>query len=529
MNVATILHEQALRRGDRPAIIERGRTISFAALDRAAGIAAAELARAGLAPGMRALVVSPMSIDLYIAMIGMFRLRVTAVFVDPSAGSDHLSACVDRVGPDAFIAVPRAHLLRVTSAALRSIPIKMTLRRVVSRASVGSSSASGVPPPQEDCNPDTPAIITFTSGATGVPKAAVRTHGLLLAQHRAFAETLALEAGGTDLTTLPIVLLANLASGVTSVIPDADLRAPGAIRPEPVLEQIRDLRPNSAVATPALLERLIECAARRGDRLDSLRRIYTGGAPVFPRLLDKVASVAPGAMVVAVYGSTEAEPIAVIDRREIAAEDRVAMQQGAGLLAGHPASSIHVRILPDRWGTPVTVPTHEDLSRQALGPTSIGEIVVSGDHVLGGYLDGAGDQETKIHAGDRVWHRTGDAGYFDRRGRLWLLGRCAAKVSDDDGILYPFAVDCADGEVAGLRRSAFVQHQGRRVLVVEVEPGAPDVREALMRRLAWARLDDVLIVGQLPVDRRHNAKIDYTALGRLLGSQIVGDRHGRVV
>jgi acyl-CoA synthetase (AMP-forming)/AMP-acid ligase II len=378
------------------------------------------------------------------------------------------------------------------------------------------------------CDPDTPAIITFTSGATDVPKAAVRTHGLLLAQHRALAASLALESGQADLTTLPIVLLANLASGVTSIIPDADLRTPGAIRPEPVLDQIRHLQPARIVATPALLERLIGCAARRGERLDSLRRIYTGGAPVFPELLDKVAGVAPRASVVAVYGSTEAEPIASIDRRDITAEDRVAMRQGAGLLAGRPVSSIHVRILPDRWGTPVVARNHEDLDRQALGPTSIGEIVVSGDHVLGGYLDGAGDEESKIHAGDCVWHRTGDAGYVDGRGRLWLLGRCAARVSDDDGVLYPFAVECAASDVPGLRRSAFVQHQRRRVLVIEVEHEALEVREALMRRLAWARLDDVLIVKHVPVDQRHNAKVDYTALGRLLGTQITEDRHGRV-
>jgi olefin beta-lactone synthetase len=527
MNVAEMLRERARQDGDRPAIIERGRTISFADLDRAGAAAAAELAHAGLAPGMRALIMSQMSIDLYVAMIGIFRLRLTAVFVDPSAGSDHLTACVARVRPDAFIAVPRAHLLRLTSSALRSIPIKMTLGRVASSACAPSSTVR-VGEISEPCEPDTPAIITFTSGATGVPKAAVRTHGFLLAQHRALAASLALESGETDLTTLPIVLLANLASGVTSIIPDADLRAPGAIRPESVLDQIQQLQPARIVAAPALLERLIDGASRRGTRLGSLRRIYTGGAPVFPGLLDKIAGAAPAASIIAVYGSTEAEPIASIDRREIGQEDRVAMQQGAGLLAGQPASSINVRILPDRWGTPVTVRHRQDLERQALSSGTIGEIVVSGDHVLGGYLDGAGDDETKIHAGTCVWHRTGDAGYFDGHGRLWLLGRCAARVSDRLGVLYPLAVECAASGVPGLRRSAFVQHQGRRVLVIEVEHKLREVREALMGRLAWARLDEVLTVKQVPVDHRHNAKIDYTALNRLLGTQIIEDGHGRV-
>jgi hypothetical protein len=49
-------------------------------------------------------------------------------------------------------------------------------------------------------------------------------------------------------------------------------------------------------------------------------------------------------------------------------------------------------------------------------------------------------------------------------------------------------------------------------------PAAGDLRVALMERLAWARLSDVRIVGRVPVDRRHNAKVDYPALARMLGS-----------
>jgi hypothetical protein len=99
---------------------------------------------------------------------------------------------------------------------------------------------------------------------------------------------------------------------------------------------------------------------------------------------------------------------------------------------------------------------------------------------------------------------------------LWLLGRCAARVTDRHGTLYPFAVECAASDVPGLRRSAFVLHRGRRVLVIAVEGEGARVRAELMRRLEWAHLADVLIVGRVPVDRRHNAKVDYPALARLL-------------
>ena len=166
-------------------------------------------------------------------------------------------------------------------------------------------------------------------------------------------------------------------------------------------------------------------------------------------------------------------------------------------------------------GTPIRGQSGTDLL--AVGVSEPGEIVVSGDHVLRGYLDGMGDDETKIPDGERVWHRTGDAGYFDADGRLWLLGRCAARVNDSCGVLYPFAVECAASEVPGVQRSASVSHRGRRVLVVETMHDAVEVRGALLQRLSWARLADVRTVRRVPVDNRHNAKVDYPALARMLG------------
>ena len=139
-----------------------------------------------------------------------------------------------------------------------------------------------------------------------------------------------------------------------------------------------------------------------------------------------------------------------------------------------------------------------------------------GDHVLSGYLDGVGNSDTKIAVGDRVWHRTGDAGYFDSRGRLWLLGRCSAKVVDDSGVLYPFAVECAASDVEGVRRSALVQHRGERVLVIETDRDVP----LRGRRCCdvWPGLVscEVIAVRRIPVDHRHNAKTDLAALIRML-------------
>ena len=517
MNIASILHDEAGRRVGKAAIVHRGRAITFDDLDRAASAAARDLAGMGLEPGKRALVLVPMSIELYVVLIGLFRLRATAVIVDPSAGRHRLGQCVSRVAPDALVATPKGHLLRLVSGPVRRIAMRASVNGYVPFAHPIRVRTTGPADGVEPCAPDTPAIITFTSGSTGEPKAAVRTHGFLMAQHRALAASLSLNAGEVDLTTLPIFLLANLASGVTSVVPDADLRAPGQIDPDPVLAQIRETAATRTVASPAFLLRLLGHPSASAA-LAGMKWIFTGGAPVFPRTLDALADAAPGAQVVAVYGSTEAEPIAEIERAQIGEQDRHAMRAGAGLIAGVPVPSVKLAIVNDRWSTPLGPWTEEEFARETLPHSTTGEIVVSGDHVLPGYLDGRGDAETKIRVGGQVWHRTGDAGYLDASGRLWLLGRCAAKVDDDRGRVYPFAVECAASDVEGLRRSAFAGHGGARALVVELERPADSrsVVERLRAHLAWARLDDILVVERIPVDARHNAKVNYPALEKLM-------------
>ncbi len=519
MNIATILRERATTCPDSAAIVDRSGSTSFAELDRAAAAAASVLAAAGISAGDRVLVLVPVSVPLYAVLIGLFRMGATAVLLDPSAGREHVEGCCALARPRGFVGAPLAHLLRLVSPAVRAIPIKLTaggrLPGVKHVSTDGSGAAADRIAP---ATPDTPALLTFTSGSTGQPKGVVRSHGFLLAQHRALEHTLSLAQGDVQLTALPVFVLSNLAAGVTSVLPDADLRRPGRIDPAPVLHQIRLHGVRSMVASPAFLECLVN-ELNGSDDLHGVERIFTGGAPVFPGTLRSLADAAPRASIVAVYGSTEAEPIAKIALTAIDAGDFEQMQGGAGLLAGPAEPSSEVRIIEDRFGTPLAPFAPQAFDAAALAPGCPGEIVVAGDHVLTAYLNGLGEAETKFRVGSRIWHRTGDAGYFDRRGRLWLLGRCRARITDAAGTLYPFAVECAALEIPGVRRAALVAHGGRRILAVELDRGMPlaDVRERLSKDLVWSGLNDVRALKRMPMDRRHNAKIDYPALLELLG------------
>jgi acyl-CoA synthetase (AMP-forming)/AMP-acid ligase II len=522
MNISQVLCHHAEKRPDATAILDvlhgRDRALSFANLELESGRAAALFQSEGIHPGDAVLIFHPICAELYSVMIGAFRLGAVPMFLDPSAGREHIDRCCKLWRPKALLASTKAHFLRFVSPALRAISVKFAIGPPFP-GSVSWSRARDLPPMRNafECAPDAPALVTFTSGSTGMPKAAVRTHAFLLRQHRVLAQSLLLAPGEIDLTTLPIFVLANLGSGVCSMIPAGDLRSPGAIEPAPIVRQIRSHKPTRTVASPAFLERLVDYCIARELELGELERIFVGGAPVFPSLLRKLHDVAPRAEITALYGSTEAEPIAEAAYSRTQAADFEAMAGGRGLLAGLPVSQIRLVVIQNRWGAPIGPFTTSEFESHRMPAGETGEIVVSGDHVLPGYLDGRGDSETKFDVEGVRWHRTGDAGYLDEHGRLWLLGRCDARIQDERGVLYPFRVECAAQQIAGVRRTALVAHKGRRVLAAELaKDAARGTLDAVREAVRWAQIDSVIVLRKIPVDKRHNSKVNYPELRKKL-------------
>lgn len=491
MNLITLLDERAAESPEQPAIIDSSGITTFAQLAAQSCGVARRLQAAGLQAGERVVVLAPMSAALYAGLLGAWRMGATVVAVDPGAGSRQLAQMMARTAPRVLLASAGALWLRWRYPALRRIPLALRLGGGLSLRRRIDRPAAALAPHAVDA--DHPALLTATSGSTGEPKIALRSHGLLLAQHRAIAASLGSRPGAISLATLAIFSLSDLAAGQTVLVPKANLRQPGRIKPGPVLRQIAHYRPEVLVASPAFLQRLLPAD------LSPLQRIFTGGAPVFPSLLDALAVAAPQARISALYGSTEAEPIAHIDHGDFTPAIRQVLGSGAGLPAGLPVKEVNCCILrPDG---------SECASDEA------GEICVAGDHVIPGYLDGRGDADSKLRRNGRIYHRSGDCGRRDAGGRLWLLGRLGAVVHDGQGVLYPFAVEAAAMEVPGVRRCALLAVNGKRLLAVEAEPAA-DPFAALTLALAWAKLERI-IPCVIPVDRRHNAKVDYPALRRL--------------
>jgi olefin beta-lactone synthetase len=542
-NLAALLHAQAVARPNHPALVEPAyRPITFAALQTAVTQGATLLHKAGLQPGDRVLIYQPISTDLYVALGSLFHAGLTAVFIDPGMDRTQLARAASLLAPRGFLATPRAHLLRLLSPAIRRIPIHFTTGTWPLPGARRWANYAHLPPvfsPQETmvpCGEETPALITVTSGSTGTPKFATRTHGFLRRQHAAIHTTLAMPAETVVATTLPIFALSFLASGVTTLLPNVDLRRPGSVQMASLLPQMQQAGVTALAASPAFLDQLARYCAEQKATLPQIRQVYSGGAPVFVDLMDQLRTTAPNATIHAVYGATEAEPITTLDHASITPTDRQRMATGAGLLVGKPVPSLDVRVIVDRWGHP-----HGPYSPQAWaevqlspgrGESRVGEIVVAGSHVLTTTGPGDDPARAKIVVGEQIWHRTGDAGSWDEEGRLWLLGRCAARIdgqasdqqgSDQDGgdALYPFTVETAAHTFPNIKHAALIAHQGHRILALELYVSLRPYQmikwlAEIKATLAWAKLDSIRILPRLPVDKRHNAKIDYPALARLL-------------
>jgi len=492
--------------------------ITFEQLDSHVNRIAKQFLKSGLEAGDRVLLAVPVSVETYAAMLALLKCGMVIMFIEPAHSASQVARILKSWPPAAIVAPRSILLLRFLAPELRRIP----RRFVVNGHSAGAVELdmSG-----EDCQRITTesrsaadsALLSFTSGSTGEPKPVVRTHGFLRQQMRMLNQIADIDSTAIDFVAMPMFVLFNLANNVSSIIPACDMKNPGKANPRVVFEQLQYEAASRMVASPALLDKLSRYCVKHGLKLPKMRCISTGGGPVSPDLPGMLRRVAPQAIVRMVYGSTEAEPIACIDHKDVSVTAAKKMRAGGGLLVGTPVTGCAVRVIRSQPGAALGPFDEENFTSLTLPVGEIGEIAVAGKHVLTGYADASRNAATKIEVDGRIWHRTGDAGYFDSGGNLWLVGRCTAAIRDVRGIVYPFQVEYALTGVAGVRRAALISRGGKRVLVLE--PAGRKFRSDCVSAancIAAHDIDSIVTVRRIPMDPRHNAKINYPSLERLL-------------
>jgi acyl-CoA synthetase (AMP-forming)/AMP-acid ligase II len=493
--------------------------LTFRQLDRESDRLAHGFESIGIERGVRTILMLKPGLEFFATIFALFKTGAVPVVVDPGMGIRRMVSCLEEGRPHGFIGIPAAHVLRkLYPNFFKTVQIWITVGR---RWFWGGATLRGIrqtpwrPYHVVDTQRDETAAILFTTGSTGPAKGVVYTHGNFDAQLRQIETHLALTRDEIDLSTFPLFALFWPALGITSIIPDMDPTKPARANPKKIVEAIYDHGVTSMFASPALLNRIGRYGKQQRIMLPSLKRVICAGAPVSPSIIERFSTMlAAGAEVHTPYGATEAMPVISIASDEILAETRALTHQGYGVCIGRPINDIEVRIVAitddpiETWSEDVVVKNGD-----------VGEITVKGDLVTQRYFARpAADALAKIKDGNAVWHRMGDLGKIDRKGRIWFCGRKSHRVTTANETLYTIPCEAIFNTHPEVCRSALVGigQRGRQtpVICIERNRGARSKRVlesellALASRHALTRsIKTVLFHPSFPVDIRHNSKI----------------------
>jgi acyl-CoA synthetase (AMP-forming)/AMP-acid ligase II len=378
-----------------------------------------------------------------------------------------------------------------------------------------------------------PAAIIFTSGSTGPPKGVLYEHGMFDAQVDLIRDRFGISAGEIDLPGFPLFALFNLAMQVTTVIPDMDPTRPADVDPTKILEAMDAHGITQAFGSPALWNRVGRYCEENGTRIPTLKRVLSAGAPVPNHVLRRMLSALPeDSDVFTPYGATECLPVAAIGGREVLERTADQTAQGAGTCVGRVFDRMTVRIIP------VTSEPITDLSSVADVPDGeIGEIIVEGPVATRQYFRRpAATELAKIPDGESFWHRMGDVGYLDDQNHLWFCGRKAHIVWSGAGPMYSVCCEAIFDQHSAIYRSALVGvgEHGRQIPVIVAEPEQgqfpvsppetgrleSELLELAQRNPLTASIKRILFHSSLPVDTRHNVKINREQLAEWAAGKI---------
>lgn len=541
LNIADRLRDSASRVPTQRAIVfpdsrdSMGRVsytqLTFEQLDREVDRVARGLIRMGVRPGDRLVMFVPPSLESIALTFGVFRSGAVCTLIDPGMGRSNVFGCLGQCEPDGFIAIPMVHHVR----RLKFLSYRRSRFNVVigpktrqlgipsykDLIALGRDESISLPQTQAT---DAAAII-FTSGSTGPPKGVCYEHGMFDGQVDLIRDRFGIQPGEIDLPGFPLFALFNIAMQVTTVIPDMDPTKPANVDPVKILEAINDQGVTQAFGSPALWNNVGRYCEANNIRLPTLRRILSAGAPVPNHVLHRLLKALPDdADVFTPYGATECLPVAAIGGRHVVAETASQTADGAGTCVGTIFDAMRVKVVETTFE-----PIADISGAHEVPPGDIGEIIVQGPVATRQYFQRPeGTALAKIKDGDAFWHRMGDVGYLDDQNRLWFCGRKAHIVFAPDGPLYSVCCEAIFNQHDAVYRSALVgigkRGQQRPAIVVEPEQGSYPEDSAAQQQLRVELLElgqqnkltigieDVLLHRSLPVDTRHNVKINREAL-----------------
>ena len=464
-NLADLVRTWASATPDVLALVEPApprRELDWAALDRRLDAVAAGLAARGLLAGHRLALLGANSAAFVVAYLAALRAGVVVVPVNPQSSPDEVAVVLADSGARVLLGDEAAAGLPGRSGDVPVLPL--------SDAGLDALAAAGSGPVVSPRDPESLAVLLYTAGTSGRPKAAMLTHRALLAHVAHLAALEVLSADDVVLANLPLfhvfglnaVLGGWLGSGARLVVTDGYVDGFAAL--------VRDEQVTNLPLAPTLLRRVLD-EPDLDAGLGRLAAVVSGAAPL-PEELAAEFRRRTGLRVEQGYGLTEAAPGVTVTFGST--------RSGPGHV-GRPLPGVELRI------------------GDGSDPSEPGEIAVRGANLFSGYWpEGRGGPDAD------GWFGTGDIGYLDD-GELFLVDRARELVIVHGFNVYPAEIEQVIMELDAVEAVAVVGRpdpaSGERVvaLVQGQEISPPEVAAHCARRLArYKQPAEVVVVPELP-------------------------------
>ncbi|HEU5388753.1 MAG TPA: long-chain fatty acid--CoA ligase [Streptosporangiaceae bacterium] len=500
-NLAVILSESARSAPDHPVAMFDGGQLTYRQLDQASDRVAANLAEAGIRPGEAVALQLPNIPQFLVAYFGILKAGAVVVPLNVLLRAPEIACHLEDSG--ALILITWAGVLAEAAKGAESAGIS-TIFAVGHPA--GSPGAlpferllAAEAPPREMVprQPADTAVIVYTSGTTGQPKGAELTHLQLYMNADIPGRLFDVQPDDIVVTVLPLFHVFGLSSilnicvrfGCTmSLIP--------RFTPTAVLTAVQRDRATIFEGVPTMFADLLSCPDLGRYDLSSLRVAISGGASIPAPVLDAFEERL-GLTILEGYGMTETASTTTFNP---SAAERRAYSVGKPI-----------------WGTQTQV---WDASGRPLppGPEHVGEIVTRGPHVMKGYLNRP-EATAAAFTGD--WLHTGDLGYFDKDGFLFIVSRKKELIIRGGYNVYPSEIENVLHAHPAVAEAAVVgvpdERLGEEVMAVVIARGAVELREPEL--VAWCR--ERLAAYKCPRIYRFRAELPKNTLGKVLKDELV--------
>jgi O-succinylbenzoic acid--CoA ligase len=466
------------------ALIDGDCSLTYPALEQRVDAMHAALHALGVVAGARVGILAPSSAPAVAALHALWRIGATPVMLNTRLTAHELSPQVLRARCSI--------LLDSSETATLAAGITSPDIRCVSLEALYAHSATGVRSATARADADLAALM-FTSGTSGTPKAVMLTHGNLRASANASARRLGVRPDDRWLCALPLFHIGGLAIVHRSALYGTAIDLQRRFDLDAVRGAL-DKTPVTLVSlVPTMLKRLLDTGWRASS---ALRLILLGGAAATPELI----TAADGAPIATTYGLTEASS-------QAATALPAAVQRKPGSV-GTALPGLALRIAAsDGHSCSVDEP---------------GEILIKGPTVMRGYLD---DPEASARVLRDGWLHTGDIGYLDADGDLFVLQRRSDLIISGGENVYPAEVEAAlrthpnvvDVAVVGLPSAEWGQQVAALLVLADADQPLDAIRAHCRTRLAGYKQPRILrAVAALPLNAA--GKVDRAAVQETLSA-----------